>query len=339
MPAREPRASACRRSSSISSRPSTFRRDGADGSLALRLANAPVSWGISEATSGRQPAPETFLAEVAACGYRGIELGPLGYLATEPNTLRRSLLRYQLELVGAFCPLTLHDRTQREAALAAADQLIELLAAGGATILVLADAGDERRKGVAGRVPGDGSASLSDAEWEIFADGANEVARHAAARGLATSFHPHAATYVETPEEIDAILARTDPSLVGLCLDTGHVTYGGGDAATVARRHAARISHLHLKDVRRPVLERARAVLSSFADAVADGVFAPLGAGDVDFPAVFAALGPDYGGWLVVEQDRVSTAAGAPTAARDDATRSLRYLEAALPQAGRADRA
>jgi inosose dehydratase len=75
---------------------------------------------------------------------------------------------------------------------------------------VLADAGDERRKDVAGRVPGDGSAGLSDAAWEIFADGANEVARRAAARGLATSFHPHAATYVETPEEIDAFLGRTD---------------------------------------------------------------------------------------------------------------------------------
>jgi inosose dehydratase len=146
-----------------------------------------------------------------------------------------------------------------------------------------------------------------------------------------TSFHPHAATYVETPAEIDALLARTDPSLIGLCLDTGHVTYGGGDAVAVARQHRARISHVHLKDVRRPVLDRARERGASFADAVADGVFAPLGDGDVDLAAVFSALGPGYDGWLVVEQDRVVSEADAPTAARDDALRSMRYLEAAAP--------
>jgi inosose dehydratase len=299
----------------------------------LKLGNAPVSWGVSEATGGRQPAPEAFLREVAACGYRGIELGPLGYLPAGPDGLRASLDRHGLQLVGAFCPVTLHDRARRGAALADADRLIELLAACGAPMLVLADASDDRRRSAAGRVPADGSAGLTDAEWSVFAEGANEVARRAAARGLATSFHPHAATYVETPEEIEALLGRTDPSLVGLCLDTGHVTYGGGDPVAVARRYAARISHVHLKDVRRAILERTRDAGGLFATAVAAGVFAPLGAGDVDFGGVFGALGPGYDGWLVVEQDRVVAETDAPTAAKDDALRSLRYLE------GRTDRA
>lgn len=304
------------------------------GGPAPKLANAPVSWGVSEATGGLQPRPETFLSEVAACGYRGIELGPLGYLATEPDALRGSLRTHRLELVGAFCPVTLHDRGSRERALADADQLIELLASCGATVLVLADAGDDRRRRIAGRVPDDGSAGLTAAEWALFADGANEIARRARSRGLRTSFHPHAATYVETPEEVALVLDGTDPALVGLCLDTGHAVYGGGDPVAMARRYAARITHVHLKDVRRTVLDRARATRGSFADAVAAGVFAPLGAGDIDISGVLAALGPGYDGWLVVEQDRVSTADTAPTAAREDATRSFEYLAAALPRAG-----
>ncbi len=293
----------------------------------MRIANAPVSWGVSEATGGLQPAPETFLTQVATCGYRGVELGPLGYLPEDPAELRRSLARHDLELVGAFCPLTLHDPALRGSAIAAADTLIDLLANSGATILVLADAGDQRRQATAGRVPQDGSAGLTQDQWSVFAEGANEVARRALARGLVTAFHPHGATYVETPGEIDTMLGRTDPSLVRLCLDTGHVAYGGGDPADVARRHAARIAHVHLKDARQAVLERTRASRSSFAAAVAQGAFAPLGAGDIDFSGVFAAIGPQYDGWFVVEQDRVSRADDPPGTARDDAMRSLRYLE------------
>lgn len=306
--------------------------------MSARIANAPVSWGVSEATGGRQPAPSTFLAEVAACGYAGTELGPLGYLPTDPPALRSALAGAGLALVGAFCPVRLHEEATQEAALRDADELIALLAAGGATVLVLADAGDDRRRGVAGRVPADGSASLTDAEWEVFAAGASEIARRAAAHGLRTDFHPHAATYVETPDEIAALLDRTDPALVGLCLDTGHVTYGGGDAVALARRYRPRIGHVHLKDVRRALLADARAAGWTFADAVARGVFPPLGGGDVDFPGVVAALGPAYAGWYVVEQDRVVTDEDPATVSRDDAARSRRYIADVLARAGAASR-
>lgn len=302
----------------------------------MKVANAPVSWGVSEATGGAQPSPERFLTEVASCGYKGIELGPIGYLERHPAALRRSLERCELALVGAFCPVTLHDRSRRAEALATADELIALLAAAGAGMLVLADAGDAHREAVAGRVPADRSSGLTDDQWDVFAEGANEVAERAQAQGLATSFHPHAATYVETPAEIDALLVRADPTLLGLCLDTGHVVYGGGDPVELARRHAGRISHVHLKDVRRPVLDRIRAAGGSFADAVAAGVFAPLGAGDVDFAGTIGALGPFYGGWLVVEQDRVVTAGDTSGAARSDAEQSIQYLDT-LSRVGRSE--
>lgn len=297
----------------------------------MRLANAPVSWGVSEATGGRQPGPGLMLAELAASGYSGTELGPLGYLPSEPAALRAALAAQGLALVGAFCPVTLHHAEAVPANIAEADRIIALLAAAGAEVLVLAEAGDATRKAVAGRVPADGSASFDPAAWDRFAASAETIARRAAAQGLVTAFHPHAATYIETPAEVDALLERTDPSLIGLCLDTGHAVYGGGDPVAIVRRHGPRIRHVHLKDVRQEVLARAAAGELDFAAAVAAGVFAPLGAGDVDLHGTLDALcAAGYDGWLVVEQDRVIGPDDAPIAPRADAARSFAYLQDAL---------
>ena len=297
----------------------------------MRLANAPVSWGVSEATGGRQPGPGLMLAELAGCGYTGTELGPLGYLPSEPAELRAALAANGLVLVGAFCPVTLHRDDGAAEGLADADRIIGLLAAAGAEVLVLAEAGDMTRKAIAGRVPADGRASFDAMAWDRFAANAETIARRAAAHGLMTAFHPHAATWVETPAEVDALLLRTDPSLIHLCLDTGHAVYGGGDPVAIVRRHGPRIRHVHLKDVRHAVLARAAAGELDFGTAVAAGVFAPLGDGDVDLPGTLEALRTvGYDGWLVVEQDRVIGPDEAPTAPRADAERSFAYLQDAL---------
>ena len=297
----------------------------------MKLANAPVSWGVSEATGGRHPAPTVMLGELSGCGYTGTELGPLGYLPSDPVLLREALEGHGLALVGAFCPVTLHDPARVAAGIADADRIIALLAAAGASVLVLAEAGDATRKAIAGRVPADGSAGFDEAGWTRFAAGAETIARRAADQGLSTAFHPHAASYIETPAEVDMLLARTDASLVGLCLDTGHTVYGGGDPAAVARTHAARIRHVHLKDVRPGVLHRAAAGELDFSAAVAAGVFAPLGEGNVDLRATLAALrAAGYDGWLVVEQDRVIGPDDSVGAARADAGRSFAYLQDAL---------
>ena len=297
----------------------------------MKLANAPVSWGVSEATGGRHPVPTVMLGELSGCGYTGTELGPLGYLPSDPVRLRQALDAHRLALVGAFCPVTLHDPARVAAGIAEADRIIALLAAAGAAVLVLAEAGDAARKAIAGRVPADGSAGFDEAGWACFSAGAETIARRAADHGLITAFHPHAASYIETPTEVDTLLARTDASLVGLCLDTGHTVYGGGDPAAVARTHAGRIRHVHLKDVRPEVLRRAAAGELDFSAAVAAGVFAPLGDGDVDLRATLATLREvGYDGWLVVEQDRVIGPADAADAARTDAGRSFAYLQDAL---------
>lgn len=287
-----------------------------------------MSWGVSEATGARQPAPARMLAELATCGYAGTELGPIGYLPSDAGRLRDMLAAAQLTLVGAFCPVTLHDANRTSEAIAAADRIIALLSAAGARVLVLAEAGDARRKAVAGRVAADGRDSLDAAGWMRFAAGAELIARRAAERGLITAFHSHAATYIDTPAEIDGLMERTEPGLLGLCLDTGHAVYGGGDPVVIAKRYGSRVRHVHLKDVRRSVLARGAAGELDFAGAVAAGVFAPLGAGDVDLRGTLSALRDSgYDGWLVVEQDRVIDATESIEAPREDAARSFAYLQ------------
>ncbi|MBA2371977.1 MAG: TIM barrel protein [Candidatus Limnocylindria bacterium] len=271
----------------------------------MKVAAAPISWGACEIPGWGELLPyERVLDEMAASGYAGTELGPPGFLPGDRRTLRAALDTRRLSLVGAFHPVPLHDPDRRREATSAALATARLLAELGATVLVLAADGDQRRDAVAGRVPADGSASLDDDGWQYAWTLVDRIARNAAELGLETAFHPHAASYVEAPHEIERLLGGTDPRLVGLCLDTGHVGYGGGDPAALARAHATRVRHVHLKDLRRALHANVVARGSGFRDAVGKGVFAPLGDGDLDLRGTLDVLrGAGYDGWLVVEQD------------------------------------
>jgi inosose dehydratase len=144
--------------------------------------------------------------------------------------------------------------------------------------------------------------------------------------------HHHAGTFVETPAEIERLLAETDPDLVGLLLDTGHATYGGADAVEIATRHAGRIRYVHLKDVAGTELDHVRESSIPMEEAWKRGVFCALGAGVVDFPRVVDALrAKGYAGWMIVEQDVVPDAQGrlVPDPA-DSARRSRAYLRDAV---------
>lgn len=297
----------------------------------IRIGTAPISWGACEIPNwGDQLPYAQVLDEMAASGYEGTELGPWSYLPSDPATLKRELEARKLSLVGAFCPVTLHARERNAASLTTARQTIDLLAAAGAPVLVLAEAGDERRMAIAGRVPADGSAGFSHGEWRRFGDGVNTIARYARERGLVTAFHPHVGSYVERTEEIARLMRDTDPTLVGLCLDTGHIAYGGGDPVDIARTHARRVRHVHLKDVRREVRADALARQLDFRAAVSLGVFAPLGDGSLDLRSTLSALrAVDYAGWLIVEQD-VRLGVSPIASPLRDAKRSRSYLTEVL---------
>lgn len=274
--------------------------------MSIKIAAAPVSWGIVEfAGRSAERSWQHVLDEMVEAGYAGTELGPYGFLPTEPTALRAAVVSRNLQLLSAFVPVRLADRSAHEAGMEAARKVGALLAACDCRCLVLSDdnGADPRRTARAGRItPRDG---LDDDGWRALADGVNTIARRLMEEfGLETVFHHHCAGFVETPAEVARLLEMTDPALVGLCLDTGHYAFGGGDPVECIRRHSARIRHLHLKDVAPGVMARGRAEGLDYFQATAAGVFCELGRGCVDFPAVIAtvkALG--YDGWAVVEQD------------------------------------
>jgi len=276
----------------------------------VRVAAAPISWGVCEIPGwGPQLPWARVLDEMAQAGYEGTELGPWGFLPAEPERLRAALEDRGLQLVAAFVPLPLREAHRYAEAEEAVRRTAELLSRCGATCLVFADAGDEERARVAGRPELTAAHGLRPEEWPAYGERTTRLARLVqTSYGLQVAFHPHGGTYVENPQEVDALLAHTDPDVVGLCLDTGHLLFGGADPVQVARRHAARVVHVHLKDVD---TGRLRGLLSrglSYAEAARQGTFVELGGGSVDLPAVADCLRrAGYRGWLVVEQDRVVT--------------------------------
>lgn len=296
----------------------------------MKIGTAPISWGVCELPDWGVVLPyEGVLDEMADLGYAGTELGPWGYLPKDAAVLGKELRARDLALAGAFCPVTLHDPLRYDEQMASAMATCRLLADLGAPVLVLAEAGDADRERIAGRVrPGD--PRFSQDQWKRFSEGANEIARRAKEMGLITAFHPHAGTYVETPAETDELLRRTDASLVGLCLDTGHVFYGGGDPVALARNDPKRVWHVHLKDVSRERYERALAREMDFTAAVGEDVFVPVGQGAVDMKAVIGTLrDAGFDGWLIVEQD-IRIASGSSRRPKDDARKSYAFIAAEL---------
>jgi len=263
---------------------------------------------------------------MSATGYAGTELGDWGFLPTEPPALRRELDTRRLDLLGAFVPVKLTDANAHAAGVDTALRVARLLSsvAGHAPFVVLSDdtAAHPWRTERAGRItPADG---LDDNEWHTVAAGANRIAAAVKEEtGLRTVFHHHCATFVETAAEIDELMARTDPSIVGLCLDTGHAAFGGGNALATLDRWHSRVWHVHLKDCDPSIRQRAKAEKWDYPTSVRHGVFCELGKGEVDFPAILARLEQaGYDGWLVVEQDVLPTL-GTPA---ESAARNRAYL-------------
>ncbi|RJQ78344.1 sugar phosphate isomerase/epimerase family protein [Amycolatopsis panacis] len=281
----------------------------------LRVAAAPISWGVCEVPGwGRVLDAPAVLGEMAGLGITATELGPPGYLPRDPGELKALLGGHRLELAGGFLAVTLHR--DPDAALAEAAGSAALFAACGAEVLVLAAA-----TGLAGY---DERPALDEAEWSTLVTTAARIAELATGHGVKTVLHPHIGTHVETEAEVERFLAD---SALPLCLDTGHLLIGGTDPVALARRHPSRVGHLHLKDVRGELAAAVRAGELPYAEAVGRGLYVPLGEGDVDIEAVVRFVDEaGYDGWYVLEQD-TALGEGSPAdrPGRDVAT-SLAYL-------------
>jgi inosose dehydratase len=292
----------------------------------FHFACAPDSWGVLD-----YPGPsweqsyEKMLDEMVEAGYTGTELGPYGFFPTDPAVLKPQLQKRNLQLLGSFVPVVLSDPASASLAVDHIRKVGDLLATLKAPFLVLADAQSDQRNRMSGRVPKDGSAGLTPAQWKNVAHVVEQAANVCAEFGLDLVFHPHVATYVETPEECERFFDVTSHTGIGLCLDTGHCEYGGGDTVTEAAKFASVLRFLHIKDIDRKILEEARRKKLTFEEAIEEKAFTIIGQGAIDFPGLFRLLEKNnYSGWMVIEQDVKFGATVIPPA--ESVAASLRYL-------------
>jgi inosose dehydratase len=283
--------------------------------LHRRIAGAPISWGVCEVPDwGHQLTPERVLGDMRDLGLGATEFGPVGFLGDEPSATAAILEAYQLQAVGGFLPVVLHQDDHDP--MPEVDSFIDTCLATGAGVVVLAAAtgtdGYEERP------------SLDEAGWSTLLANLDRISDHASQRGVIACLHPHVGTMVETGAETERVIAG---SQVGLCIDTGHLLVGGADPVAITAAHPARVVHVHLKDVDRGVAQQVIDGGLTFGQAVKAGMFEPLGQGDVDIAAMVRTL-EDHGyqGWYVLEQDLMLDAAPEGDGPRSDVRASLDYL-------------
>jgi inosose dehydratase len=260
----------------------------------MKIAGAPISWGVCEVPGwGYQLSPARVLAEMGQAGLEATELGPEGFLPQDSAELAGLLGTFGLSCVGGFVPLVLHDDGRDPAADLAVP--LESLAACGAGVVVLAAS-----TGLDGY---DTRPVLTDTQWATLLSNLDRLAGVAGSRGLRAVLHPHVGTMVESRADVDRVLAGSD---IPLCLDTGHLLIGGTDPLALARDAIDRVGHAHLKDVDVALATNVRSGELTYTQAVAAGMYVPLGTGDVDIAGIVEALEDNgYDGWYVMEQDTI----------------------------------
>jgi inosose dehydratase len=289
--------------------------------MEIRIGNAPCSWGVVMGVEGQEGLVwRRVLDEMAETGYAGTELGDWGFMPDDPDLLREELSQRSLAIIGAFTPVRLSNTRAHADGVSRALRTARLLAALNAdAFVVLADdpGPDSIRRKIAGRVRAEDG--LNDDGWKATAAGAEQIARAVRDEtGLRTVFHHHCATNIETPAETARLMETTDPDLVGLCLDTGHWYYGGGDPVASLRTHADRAWLVHFKDCDAGIAVQARAEWD-YLTALRNGLFCGLGEGAIDHAAAVEELRRSgYNGWIVVENESPPGRMPAPDMARND---------------------
>jgi len=268
--------------------------------MTVRLGINPLTWTNDDLPAlGGDTLLEQCLSEGKQAGFSGFELGHK--FPRQPEVLGPILARHGLKLVSGWYSAELLSLSVEEEIEAIRPHLT-LLKELDARAMVLC----EVTGCVHGRrdTPLSHSPRMSEAQWQQFSERLTRLGDYCLGEGVQIAYHHHMGTVVETEADIDRLMEMTGPS-VGLLLDTGHLTYAGGDPLAVQRRHAGRINHVHCKDIRASVFDDARNRNLSFLDAVLNGVFTVPGDGCVDYATLFKGLKQaDYQGWLVVEAEQ-----------------------------------
>ncbi len=283
--------------------------------IEARIAAAPISWGVCEVPGwGYQLDSDQVLTEMRELGFAATEFGPDGFLADEPLAKAEQLTAHGMSAVGGFLPVLLHERSHDP--MPHVDTFIDACLASGAAVMVLA--------AYSGADGYDSRPVLDDDQWQCVLDNLDRIQVRATERGVVACLHPHIGTMVESGEEVDRIMRGCS---IGLCIDTGHLAVGGADPVTVSAEHASRVRHVHLKDVDLGLAGQVLAGELPFGVAVKQGMFRPLGDGDVDIVRLVDTLEQaGYDGWYVLEQDVMLDDAQAAAGVMESVRASRAYL-------------
>ncbi|MFD1955528.1 myo-inosose-2 dehydratase [Paenibacillus thailandensis] len=290
----------------------------------FKLGIHPINWvGEDVREHGADTPYDKILDDIQKLGLTGTEMGRK--FPQDPAVLRKELETRGIRLVSQWKSVLFSEPAYRERELDAYRKHAEFLHGMGSTVISTAEIGgslhfDPRRTPHEKEV-----LRLDEAGWRSLAEGLNAAGRIAREYGMKLAYHHHGGTVVERPDEIDRLMELTDPSLVYLLYDTGHAYYGGADPLAVLRQHYERIAYIHLKDVRRAVLDEARAEGADFIACIRKGVFTVPGDGCIDFAPILSELrSRGYDGWAMLEGEQ-DPALHPPY---EYALRSLRYLSA-----------
>ncbi|MBV9171914.1 MAG: TIM barrel protein, partial [Chloroflexi bacterium] len=261
--------------------------------MPIQVGTAPDSWGVWFPDDPRQVPWQRFLDEVAESGYDSIELGPFGYLPTNPAQLDSELRQRSLRVAGGTLSGAFSEESGWSEMQQRTSELCQLLGYFDAHYVVLLDSASSPD-----------APDLNDQQWQCVRENLHRLADCTLSRSITPVFHPHADTTIQYEPQIEHLLELTDRALVNLCLDVGHHAYAGGEPVSFFRKHHARIPYLHLKDVDASVTAHVRGAGLPMSQAVADGAFVDLGQGCVDFPGLARVADEvGYDGWGIVEQD------------------------------------
>jgi len=280
-----------------------------------KIAAAPISWGVCEVPGwGYQLQPELVLRQMRDLGISATEFGPDTFLPAAPADKVTTLAAHGLIAVGGFVPVLLHEADHDPLPGLIAE--LENFTAAGAGTLVLAAA-----TGVDGY---DERPDLDQAGWALLLRNLDRLAAASTERGIVPTLHPHVGTMIERPAEVDRVLQG---SSIALTLDTGHLMIGGNDVLALTAAAPGRIAHTHLKDVRADLAKKVQLGELSYTEAVAAGMYVPLGTGDVDLVAILQILRTaGYAGWYVMEQDTILARVEQASQALSDVAASLAFL-------------
>ena len=285
----------------------------------VKIAGAPISWGVCEVPGwGHQMTPDRVLTEMAQLGLGATEFGPLGFLPVEPADRAAALAKHGMEAVGGFFPIILF-KDDFDPLPAVLEELESYAASGAKTLVLSAETGLE---GYDTKRP-----ELDAAGWATLFKNLERIKDAAAAQGVTAVLHPHVGTMVETEADVMQVLKG---SSIKFCLDTGHMIIGGTDPVAFAKNHADRVAHSHLKDVNLAVADRVQSGEITYYQGILEGMYVPLGTGDVDVRSIVRSLiQANYDGWFVLEQDNVINAEpGVGEGPFADAKASVEFIRA-----------